>query len=292
MSPLRVGLLTGLVTLLCVGAAFGYFLRSGSIRLQGSAAALVDAAAPSPSPTVPSPSPQPAPSPSAQVHNAQIAQGAVDQRVTSLEQRLARLDLQAAASEGNAARAEGILIAVAARRAIERGAPLGYLADQLKLRFYAAQPAAVDTVIGAAASPVTLDQLAGQLDSLAPSLSSAPKDEGNWQRFRRELSGLFVVRHDDAPSPSPESRLDRARLMLRTGQVEAAANEVARLPGNAAAAQWIVNARRYAGAERALDLIETTALLDPDKLRTGAGQPVHQPSPAGPGAVATTAATQ
>ena len=49
-----------------------------------------------------------------------------------------------------------------------------------------------------------------------------------------------------------------------------------------AAAQWIANARRYGGVQRSLDLIETTALLDPDKVRTGTGQSVVQPSPAGP----------
>src|SRR5690606_34403984 len=73
-------------------------------------------------------------------------QGGLDQRIAAMEQRLARLDLQAAAAEGNAARAEGLLIAFAARRSIERGAQLGYLADQLQLRFGNAQPVAVRTV--------------------------------------------------------------------------------------------------------------------------------------------------
>ncbi|MEQ1543397.1 MAG: hypothetical protein ABL926_14240, partial [Novosphingobium sp.] len=211
-------------------------------------------------------------------------QGGFDQRVAALEQRLARLDLQAAAAEGNTARAEGLLIAFAARRAIERGAPLGYLADQLKLRFTAAQPAAVQTVIAAADKPVTLDQLAGQLDALAPSLTAAPQNEGGWDRIKRGLSGLFVVRKDSTPSTRPEDRLDRARLLLRTGQSAAAADEIGRTPGAAAAADWIAAARRYADAQKALDLIETTALLDSDKLKNASGQNVQQPSPAGPGA--------
>src|SRR3546814_8952066 len=59
-------------------------------------------------------------------------QGGLDQRLAAAQQRLARLDLQAQAAAGNAARAEGLLIAFASRRAIERGVELGYLADQLR----------------------------------------------------------------------------------------------------------------------------------------------------------------
>ena len=39
------------------------------------------------------------------------------------------------AASGNAARAEGLLIAFSARRTLERGNDLGYLGDQLRLRF-------------------------------------------------------------------------------------------------------------------------------------------------------------
>ncbi|MCH2487070.1 MAG: hypothetical protein MK010_04920, partial [Erythrobacter sp.] len=56
-------------------------------------------------------------------------QGGIDQRLAAAEQRLARLDLQAQATAGNTARAEGLLIAFATRRAIEKGAELGFLAD-------------------------------------------------------------------------------------------------------------------------------------------------------------------
>ncbi|NCU13129.1 MAG: hypothetical protein GXC70_13405, partial [Sphingomonadaceae bacterium] len=60
---------------------------------------------------------QPSPSPSA---TAAPASGALlEQQVAALEQRLARIDLQAAAAEGNTARAEALLVALAARRAID-----------------------------------------------------------------------------------------------------------------------------------------------------------------------------
>jgi hypothetical protein len=39
--------------------------------------------------------------------------------------------------------------------------------------------------------------------------------------------------------------------------------EVLRIPNHPAAAAWITDARRYIAARRALDTIETAALLDP-----------------------------
>lgn len=276
-TSLRAILGTGLFAFLGGAALIGYLVYSGQIKLDSHVPATIGSPAPAPSASAPVALAQP----SAAASLAAV-QGGFDQRVAALEQRLARLDLQAAAAEGNTARAEGLLIAFAARRAIERGAPLGYLADQLKLRFTAAQPAAVQTVIDAAGKPVTLDQLAGQLDALAPSLAAAPKDEGGWDRIKRGLSGLFVVRKDSTPSTRPEDRLDRARLLLRTGQSAAAADEIGRMPGAAGAADWIAAARRYADAQKALDLIETTALLDSDRLKNASGQTVQQPSPAVP----------
>lgn len=203
--------------------------------------------------------------------------GGMDERIAALEQRLTRIDLQAAASEGNTARAEALLVAFAARRALERGAPLGYLADQLKLRFGEAQPGAVATVIDTAQNPVTLDRLAGQFDALAPTLINAPRGESGWDQFTRELSGLFVIRHGDGPSARPEQRLERIRVLLRTGQIDAALADVERLPGAAAAGEWSNAARRYAAGQRALDLIETTALIDTQRLKTASGAPVEQP---------------
>lgn len=206
-------------------------------------------------------------------------QGGIDERVAAMEQRLTRLDLQAQAASGNAARAEGLLIAFATRRALERGAPLGYLADQLTLRFGDARPNAVRTVIAAAQNPVTLDQLLARLEGLAPRLARNPQSEDAFQTFKRELSELFVVRRESVASPQPQRRLDRARLFLESGRVDAAVAEVRNLPNAAEAGAWIADAERYAAAQRALDLIETTAILEPRQLRDGAGNPVEQLSP-------------
>jgi hypothetical protein len=209
----------------------------------------------------------------------EAAASGFDNRLAALEQRLARLDLQAEAASGNAARAEGLLIAFAARRAIERGAPLGYLEEQLKLRFSDAQPNAVDLVIATARQPVTINRLAGELGALGPKLINMPEDESGWSQIRREISGLFVIRRDSGAASLPADRLEQAKLLLRTGQVDQALTVVEQLPGATAAYGWISDARRYASAVRALDLIETTAILEPRKLHDGRGQRVEQASP-------------
>lgn len=208
-------------------------------------------------------------------------QGGLDQRLAAAEQRLARLDLQAQAAAGNAARAEGLLIAFATRRAIERGAELGYLADQLRLRFGDSWPNAVRTVISFSRDPITLDVLLARLDGLGPQLRE--RDGINsWSDIKRELGELFVVRRESTPSPQPEQRLERARQFLESGRVIAAIGEVQNMPGAETAESWLADARRYAAVMDALETIETAAVLDPGRLRDGAGNRVEQQSPIQP----------
>src|SRR5688572_26139674 len=156
----------------------------------------------------------------AELEEMAVTQGGLDQRVAAMEQRLARLDLQTSAAAGNAARAEGLLITFAARRAIERGAELGILGDQLRLRFGSAQPDAVRTVLAASRDPVTLDELVAQLEGLAPRLAATPPEEGALGWLSRELGDLFVVRRESSPSPAPVRRLERARLFLESGRAD------------------------------------------------------------------------
>lgn len=205
------------------------------------------------------------------------AQVALGMRIAELEQRMTRLDLQTEAAADNMSRAEGLMIALAARRAIERGLPLGFLENQLKLRFGDAQPNAVAALIEAAAHPVTREQLSDGLNALAPRLAEPTPKGGVWERIQHELAGLFVVRKESTPSPAPVRRIERAKQALASGRVDAAIAEVERLPGREAAAAWLTMARRYAVAQRSLDLIETAALLEPRRL--GEGTPAPAPSP-------------
>lgn len=214
------------------------------------------------------------------VEQVEVQTGGIDQRVAAMEQRLTRLDLQSQAAAGNAARAEGLLIAFAARRAIERGQPLGYLEDQLRLRFGDARPNAVQTVVDAAVDPVTLEQLVSRLDGLGPNLVVIPNEQGLLRRIGYELSQLFTVRTDDTPSPAAENRLERARLNLEGGRIEFAISEVRNMPNAPLAADWLADAELYAAAQRALEALETAAILEPRDLRDSSGDRVSQPSPA------------
>lgn len=205
-------------------------------------------------------------------------QGGLDQRLAAAEQRLTQLDLQAQAAAGNAARAESLLIAFATRRAVERGAELGYLSDQLRLRFGDQWPNAVSTIIEFSRNPIRLDSLVARLEGLGPQLGQTSEGP-SWAVFERELGQLFVFRRESTPSPQPQRRLERARWALEQGRYRAAIDEVKGMPGAARAEAWIADAERYRKAMEALEVIETAAVLDQRGLRDGAGNPVRQLSP-------------
>ena len=262
---LRAMLLAGLISFLGGAGLIGWLVWNGQIDLGSHIAAPMAASGQQVmSPAGPSPAPT-------------FAATVLDQQVAALERRMNQLNLQTAAMGGNSARAEGLLVALATRRAIEQGKPLEYLEGQLRTRFGVARPAAVNTLVATAKTPATLDQLAAQLDGLAPALLARPRDEDGWSRFTRELSGLFVIRHDDGKTASPDQRLDHARMLLRSGQIEAAIAEVARLPDSAPARDWMAAARRYADARAAHDQIEQAALTEPELLHDGNGEAVRQP---------------
>ena len=188
--------------------------------------------------------------------------GPGEARIAGLEERMARVDLRAAAAAGNAARAEGLLIAFAARRAVDRGVAMGYIEGELRQRFGASQPRAVAAIIASAQNPVTLEGLQHGLEELRPRLSGAPQSENWWDATRRTISGLIVVRKMGADSPAPDQRVARAQLRVESGQVEGALAEVSRLPGRDSAGPWMAQARRYIEAHHALDIIEAAALTD------------------------------
>ncbi|MBR0553022.1 hypothetical protein [Stakelama marina] len=205
-------------------------------------------------------------------------EAALDQRIEALESRLSNVDSSSRVASTFANRAEGLMVAFAARRALDRGLPLGYIEGQLRERFGSVRPRAVATVISAARTPTTLEDLRLALDRISPRLTAASPDAGWWDALRSEIGTLVVIRKDTTPSPRPEERLRRASRMLDAGQVEGALAEVARMPGADQADSWMKAARRYINARRALDAIETTA------IEGGGVQPqpkVTQPSDAG-----------
>lgn len=178
----------------------------------------------------------------------------------------------------DAIRGEGLLLVFAVRRTLDNGTRLGYLAEQLRLRFGATQPQAVATVISAAQTPVTRENLQSELRGLAPILLTGHRDTSLWVTVRRELSQLFVLRRDavGGADVSPTLRLVRAQALIEGGKLTAAMQEVAAMPGASAAQSWMARARRYTEARAALDRLEQMALMRPVVV------PVSVPTPEAP----------
>lgn len=242
-----------LIAFLAGLAAMAWLLKSwdGGARLLG----LADAPAPvavvtRPAQAVPVQVPQPAP-------------GDLPGRLRYLEARLSQVEGVTRVAAGNAGRADRLLVAFAARRALDRGVSLGYVEGLLGQRFAASEPAAVATVIQASRQPVTLGQLRAELERLQTDLETPPPQVGIVDRLRTELGSLVTVRKAGTPSTVPVERFGRARANMETGQVDVALAEVLRMPGSVRAGTWIADARRYVAARRALDAIETSALLTP-----------------------------
>lgn len=203
--------------------------------------------------------PAPAPSPTVDAQVLAMRETTLSAQLAAIEARTASVSIDAANAGEQAGRAEAILIAFAARRAIDRGAPLGYLEDQVRRRFGASQPSATLIVLQAARHPVTLDMLRDRLDAAAPMLAAGGAD--SLDQLAQGLRNLVVLHRATTPSPLPPERLARARRLIDVGRIEAAVAEVDKLPGADSAADWRDAARRYVAARQALNTLEGTAIL-------------------------------
>jgi len=184
-----------------------------------------------------------------------------DARIASLEARLARVENATQRAEGSAGRADALVVAFAARRAIDRGVALGYLENLLVERFGPQHQAAVATVITASHQPVRLNDLISEYETLGGDLRRGGPQDSWWTNFQRELGSMVEIHRADRPAVSAEARYRRALQRLSSGDVDQALAETMRLPGAARAADWTDKARRYVAAHRALDEIESAALI-------------------------------
>lgn len=173
------------------------------------------------------------------------------------------------------ARADGLLLIYAVRGAIDKGTPLGNLAEQLRLRFGATQPQSVAAVLSAGQAPVTVDALKTELRGLAPVLLTGNRDDGTWATVKRELSELFVLRKESGPSLAPNERLIRAEALVDAGKLDLAMDEIAALPGASVAQSWMARAKRFSDARKALDRLEQVAILRPVAVPVIVAPPVE-----------------
>lgn len=234
--------------------------------------------------------PAPAPSPTAAITDATtlaLREAALAAQIANLEARTARTDADSAVAAGRAGRAEAILVAFAARRAIDRGVGLGYLEAQLRERFGPTLPNDVNVVIRNARAPVTIEDLREGLNVAAPTLLNTRTDW--WAGIGSELRNLVVVHKAGTPSPLPSDRIARARRLIEQGNVEAALAEVKRLPGAGEAANWTAAAQRWVDTRRALDTLEAAAItgaiapraVSPVTVSPAPGAPPVAPADAG-----------
>jgi hypothetical protein len=245
-------LLVALVLILCGAAAAVW----GLAHYQP-AARFLGVAPPPPKPVVLTPKPivmNPAPAQQA----APAAEGA---QFATLENRVAQVESATHRAESFAGRADALVVAFAARRAIDRGVALGYLEPLLIDRFGAEHRAAVATIITESHQPVRLSDLITEYETLGPDLRRGGPEDSWWTNVKREFGSLIEVHRAERPAANPEARYNRALQQLSVGDVDQALAETMRLPGAARASDWTDKARRYVAAQRALDEIETAALL-------------------------------
>jgi hypothetical protein len=183
------------------------------------------------------------------------------QEIEKIEDRLEQVETTTERVEGSAGRADALLVAFAARRAVDRGVALGYLEPLLLDRFGRNHPRAVATIVTGSHAPVRLNDLTSQYRELGPVLRSSAATDGWVAQFQRELGSLVQIRRADRPSTQPDARYLRALSALENGEVDIALAETMRLPGAGRAEQWIRQARQYVAVQRALDEIESGALL-------------------------------
>ena len=124
-------------------------------------------------------------------------------------------------AEGSAGRADALVVAFAARRAIDRGVALGYLENLLVERFGPQHQRAVATIITASHQPVRLDDLIAEYETLGPELRRGGPQDSWWTNFRRELGALVEIHPPTARRRTPKratiARRSASRRRRRPG---------------------------------------------------------------------------
>ena len=169
----------------------------------------------------------------------------------------------------SASQAEAMLLVREVSDSIQAGKALGPLASRLQVTFAGSQPQALAIIANAARAPVSNATLLAGFDSMSPQLLLPV--ETLWDRARREMNSLFVLRSYDAPLTASAERIERIRGLIIAGDVAEAAKLVRAMPGAASASDWMGDAARAISVQQALDQLSRSAATPPP--------PVFAPAP-------------
>ena len=169
----------------------------------------------------------------------------------------------------SASQAEAMLLVREVSDSIQAGKALGPLASRLQVTFAASQPQALAIIANAARAPVSNATLLASFDSISPQLLLPV--ETLWDRARREMNSLFVLRSHNAPLTASAERIERIRRLIIAGDIAEAAKLVRAMPGAASASGWMGDAARAISVQQALDQLSQSAATPPP--------PVFAPAP-------------
>ena len=123
-------------------------------------------------------------------------------------------------------------------------------------------------IITASRQPVRLDDLISEYDALGPELRRGGPQDSWWTDFRASSASWSKSIAPRGRRSIRKRATNGARRSWSAGDVDQALAETMRLPGAARAGAWIGKARRYIAAHRALDEIESAALMPGPPRRT------------------------
>ncbi len=171
--------------------------------------------------------------------------------------------------------AQSVMLAAAARRAIETGQALGPLEPPLRARFGQSYAGPVEALVAASARPVTLTRLQQDFDRIEGALASEPAAASDWwTSFKSAIDSIVSVRRAGESHVDPAAQTALAAQRLANGDVAGAAAIMARLPASPTATGWLADARRYRAAQAAIAQIEAAALAPPSVMPSVAGSAV------------------
>jgi hypothetical protein len=177
----------------------------------------------------------------------------------------------------SASQAEAQLLVRDVRDSIAAGKALGPLGSRLSVTFGGSQPQALAIIADGARKPISNAKLLAGFDRISPQLVLPV--ETLWDRMRREMNSLFVLRSHDAPLTASAARIERIRGLIISGDIAEAARLVRAMPGAASVSGWMADAARAISVHQALDLLNRSAATPPPAPLSAPAQPVPQTDP-------------